>query len=82
MISIVIRNKNEAKTLENVLSILSKVYFDDYSEIIIVDNYSTDDSVSVAEKYKCKVVYIKDFSYGMATNLGIETTKSDYVFVT
>ncbi|WP_281310627.1 glycosyltransferase family 2 protein [Flavobacterium flavigenum] len=81
MISIVIRNKNEAKALENVLSILTKVYPDDYSEIILVDNYSTDDSVSIAEKYKCKVVYIKDFSYGGATNVGIETAKSDYVLL-
>ncbi|MCI9843890.1 glycosyltransferase family 2 protein [Flavobacterium pectinovorum] len=81
MISIVIRNRNEAKALENVLSIVTKVYSEDYTEIIIVDNYSTDDSVSIAEKYKCKVVYIKDFSYGGATNLGIETAKSDYVLL-
>ena len=81
MISIVIRNKNEAKALENILSILTKIYAEDYSEIIIVDNYSTDESVSIAEKYKCKVVYIKDFSYGRATNLGIEAAKSDYVLL-
>lgn len=81
MISILIRNKNEANALENILSILTKVYFEHYSEIIIVDNYSTDDSVKIAEKYNCRVIMIKDFSYGRATNLGIENAKFKYVLL-
>lgn len=80
-VSIVIRNKNEASALENILSIITKVYFDDYNEIIIVDNYSTDNSVAVAEKYKCRVIFIEDFSYGRATNLGIEMAVSRYVLL-
>ncbi len=81
MISIVIRNKNEAEALESTLSILTKIYQHDFEEIIIVDNYSTDSSISIAEKYNCKVVFIKDFTYGKATNLGINTAKSDYVLL-
>ena len=81
MISIVIRNKNEAASLENTLSILKKVYNNDFAEIIIVDNYSTDDSVKIAEKFNCRVVYIKEFTYGKATNLGIETARSEYVLL-
>lgn len=81
MISIVIRNKNEAKALENILSIITKVYWNNYAEIIVVDNFSSDNSVEIAEKYNCKVTYIKDFSYGKATNLGIETAKSNYVLL-
>ncbi|SPE78539.1 hypothetical protein FLACOL_02555 [Flavobacterium columnare] len=34
MISIVIRNKNEAKLLERTLKILTKFYHDDIDEII------------------------------------------------
>lgn len=81
MISIVIRNKNEAKALENILSIITNLYAGDYHEIIIVDNYSTDDSLVIASKYKCKIVTIKNFSYGRATNLGIETAESNYVLL-
>jgi len=81
MISIVIRNKNEARALENILSIITNVYSGDYQEIIIVDNNSTDDSLEVALKYKCKIVNIKDFSYGRATNYGIEAAVSKYILL-
>ena len=81
MISIVIRNKNEAKALEDTLVILTKLYKDDFEEIIVVDNQSTDNSVEVAQKYHCKIVNISNFSYGKATNLGIEAAKSQYVLL-
>jgi rhamnosyltransferase len=81
MISIVIRNKNEAQALENILSIITTVYSEDYTEIIIVDNNSTDNSIEIALKYNCRVVNIQDFSYGRATNLGIETAFSTYVLL-
>ncbi|MRX38719.1 glycosyltransferase [Flavobacterium sp. LC2016-23] len=81
MISIVIRNKNEARALENILSIITNVYSGDYDEIIIVDNNSTDDSVQIASRYKCRVVTIENFSYGRATNVGIEAAVSKYVLL-
>lgn len=81
MVSIVIRNKNESSALENILSIITKVYSGDYKEIIIVDNYSTDNSVEIAAKYKCRVIFIDNFSYGRATNLGIESAVSKYVLL-
>lgn len=81
MISIVIRNKNEAKALENILFIITNVYSGDYAEIIIVDNYSTDNSVEIALKYNCKVVNLKDFTYGRAINVGIEAATTKYVLL-
>lgn len=81
MISIVIRNRNEAKALDNILSIITSLYSGDYDEIIIVDNNSTDNSIEVANKYKCKVINIQNFTYGKATNLGIETALSKYVLL-
>lgn len=80
-VSVVIRNKNEAKALEKVLMILSTVYFQDIQEIIVVDNLSTDKSLRIAEKYGCKIVTIQDFSYGRAINLGMETATSHFVLL-
>lgn len=81
MISIVIRNKNEAKALENVLTILTKIYSDDFDEIIVVDNNSTDNSRIIGEKFNCKIVEINHFTYGKAINLGIETAKNNYILL-
>jgi rhamnosyltransferase len=81
MISIVIRNKNEAKALEDILNILTRLYKDDFEEIIIVDNNSTDNSIEVALKFNCKIVNISNFSYGRATNIGIDAAKSQYVLL-
>lgn len=81
MISIVIRNRNEGKALENTLSILTNVYSKEFNEIIIVDNNSTDNSLNIALKYKCRVITINNFSYGRATNLGIEAAETKYVLM-
>ncbi len=81
MVSIVIRNKNEAVALEKVLQILHSQYQNDFSEIIIVDNNSTDNSLQIAQNYGCKIVPIKDFTYGKATNLGIQNASSNYVLL-
>lgn len=81
MVSIVIRNKNEAKALAVTLSILTKVYADDFAEIIVVDNNSADNSVEVALNYNCKIVTIDDFSYGRAINYGLEHAVSKYVLL-
>ena len=81
MISIVIRNKNEAKALENVLTILTRVYADDFDEIVVVDNNSTDNSRTIAEKFNCKIVELVEFTYGKAINLGIETAKNNYILL-
>jgi glycosyltransferase involved in cell wall biosynthesis len=81
MISIVIRNKNEADALNTILAILTERYLGEYNEIIIVDNASTDNSRMIASNYGCKVVTIDDFSYGRATNLGMEKASSDFVLL-
>lgn len=81
MISIIIRNKNEAVALESILNILKKIYIDDIDEIIVVDNNSTDESIIVAKKFNCKIITIENFTYGKAINLGIENAKNDLVLL-
>jgi glycosyltransferase involved in cell wall biosynthesis len=58
MISIVISTKNEEKNLKNLLDSIKTQSFKDY-EVIVVDNNSTDSTVSIANEYTDKV-----FNYG------------------
>lgn len=81
MVSIVIRNKNESKALERMLPILLYHYQNDFSEIILVDNNSTDNSVAIAKKHRCKIESISDFTYGKAINLGIAKAKNNFVLI-
>jgi glycosyltransferase involved in cell wall biosynthesis len=79
--SVVIRNKNESEALNNILSILNKLYKEDIYEIIIIDNNSTDNSIQIALQYNCKIITIKDFSYGKASNIGINASKCKFVLL-
>jgi rhamnosyltransferase len=81
MISVVIRNKNEAVYLERTLKILTSFYESDIDEIILVDNQSTDTSLLIAKKYNCKIVGIEQFSYGKASNLGIEAARNNIILL-
>ena len=81
MISIVIRNKNEAKLLERTLKVLTKFYKNDFDEIILVDNNSTDNSIEIANQYNCKIVYIDKFTYGKAINIGVESAKNEVILL-
>ena len=68
MISVIIRNRNEAAYLHSVLEALSQQ--DVPAEIVLVDNRSTDESRRIAERYGARIVDLDDFSYGRALNVG------------
>ncbi|WP_163407784.1 glycosyltransferase [Flavobacterium ajazii] len=80
-ISVVIRNKNQDKSLEFLLNNLSERYHDDIDEIIVLDNLSTDNSKLITEKYKAKFITIEKFSYGGSANLAAESAKNDIVVI-
>ena len=52
-----------------------------FSEIIVVDDGSTDNTAAVLDRYKDTVTYIRTENRGVqaARNLGVRTAKSDYV---
>jgi len=81
MISVVIRNKNEAQYLKKVLHILDTLYKEDIDEIVLVDNLSTDNSIEIAKSYNCKIVTITNFTYGRAINKGIEASRNKYILL-
>ncbi len=80
-ISIVIRTKNEGKTLPKTLEGIYTQKIDKTFEIIIVDSGSTDDTLEIAEKFNCKILKIppEKFTYPYALNFGTQKAIGDIV---
>jgi glycosyltransferase involved in cell wall biosynthesis len=78
--SIIIRTKNEARYLQRVLDALKSQTYRQY-EIIIVDDNSTDKTVSIAEQNNCRVVSIPKgkFSHPYSCNLGAKEAVGEYI---
>ncbi len=81
-ISVVIRTYNEAATLENLMQDLSSQQVAP-TEIIVVDNESTDNTREVAQKYGATIVTIRkgEFTYARSMNMGMEAATHDVVFL-
>src|SRR4051812_9816594 len=80
IISIIIRNRNEADYLAQVLRALSLQARSAY-EVIIVDNESSDDSIEVAKRAGARIISIgkREFSYGKALNLGVREASGEII---
>jgi rhamnosyltransferase len=85
MISILIRNKNEAKSLEKTIKTINVQEISVPYEIILVDDNSNDNSVEIANKYgrgNIKVIPLdKKFTYGYAINFGVKHCKYDIILL-
>ncbi len=81
--SFVIRTLNEGRFLKQTLEIINNLEGNFSKEVVIVDSESTDNTVEIAEQFKCKIVNIlqKDWSWGKALNLGIENAKGRYIVI-
>jgi len=65
---------NEEDSLERTLK---SVQFCD--EIVVVDSYSTDNTVEIARRYTDKVFFNKFINYGAQKNFAIEKLSTDWV---
>ncbi|GEL12393.1 Glycosyltransferase, GT2 family [Flavobacterium glycines] len=81
MISVVIRNKNQAPALAFLLKNLTERYAVDIAEIVVIDNLSNDGSQSVAEQYGARLVTIEKFSYGGSANIAASQAKHPIVVI-
>lgn len=82
MISILIRNKNEAKQLEKTLLGIKNQKANFPFEIVVIDDNSSDNSIEIAEKFGCKVVTLdKKFTYGYAINFGVNHCKYEIILL-
>jgi rhamnosyltransferase len=85
LVSVVIRTLNEEQHLEElILAIKTQESNRFIIEIVLVDSGSTDGTLEIAEKYGCRITYIKksDFTFGRSLNVGCEFANGQYlVFV-
>ncbi len=79
-VSVLIRNRNEAVDLRRLLLRLREQQAQNL-EIVVVDNESTDESRQHIESFGCRLVDLPagQFTYGRATNLGLEHCSGDLV---
>jgi len=78
MVSIIIPTKNSANTLEYVLSSIMKQSFKDF-EIIVVDNYSVDNTREIAKRYGARV-YLVHGERSAQKNYGAKIAKGKYLY--
>lgn len=74
-ISAVILTKDSDNRLREVLSQVSKVV----DEIIIVDSYSQDNTISIAKEYECEIFQHDFRGYGQERNFGAEKASNNWV---
>ena len=83
MISIIVRNKNEAEFIGFTLQ--SCLDFFETPEIIIVDNNSSDDSLDIVQNFNNRtniiVKNINRYKPGESINKGVKYASHDYVLV-
>jgi glycosyltransferase involved in cell wall biosynthesis len=80
-ISVIIPVKNESKKIEQCLE---AVFSQSYSpcEVIVVDGHSTDETVSIAQKYPVKIFYEEYRTRAGANQVGLEHAQGDFIAFT
>lgn len=82
-VSIIIPTKNNADILEKCLdSIQNLDYPKDEMEVIIVDGHSTDGTVEVAKRYRCKIMCEEVGTRGGACNIGVSNANGEFIVFT
>lgn len=79
--SVVIPSYNHGNFIEKAINSVLKQTFRSY-EVIIIDNYSTDETKNILKKYKNKIIYKKIHNNGVigkSRNLGIKISKGKWI---
>lgn len=80
LVSIVIRNRNEAAHLTKVFESLQTQRYKNF-EVVLVDNNSTDNSIELAKAIGANVIEIDKFTYGSALNAGISKARGELIVI-
>jgi len=81
-ISIVLRTKNEGKSLGETLALLRRQVYAPKPELIIVDSGSKDDTLAIASRHgDVRIIHMPsaEFTYGHSLNTGIRAAHGDVV---
>ena len=73
-VSAVIITHNESRNLRRTLA---QLHWCD--EILIIDSYSTDDTVAIAEEFRCRVLFKAFEGYGAQKKYAVAQAKNDWV---
>ncbi|WP_417698673.1 glycosyltransferase [Psychromonas sp.] len=82
LVSIVIRTLNEEKHLVELLEAIKLQDDSQFNiETVIIDSGSTDNTLSIAEQFSCRITYIRkeDFTFGRSLNDGCDFANGDYL---
>ena len=75
-IAIVFLTFNSDKTIENSLRMARKIT----KEILIIDSFSNDKTISICKKFKCKVIKRKFKNYSNQRNWIIKKINNKYIW--
>jgi rhamnosyltransferase len=79
--SVVIRAKNEARFIGEVLGAIQRQQGADPFEVIVVDSGSTDATLDIVKGFDVRLIEIapESFTYGRALNIGIEAASGEFI---
>jgi len=81
MISVVVRTKNQAPALLFLLKNLKERYWEDITEVIVLDNASTDETQEICSAYGARLVNIEHFTYGGSANTAAREASQNIVVI-
>ena len=80
IISIVIPTLNSAKTLQITLESIRNNNDTPSYEILVIDQFSKDNTVDIAKKFGAKVLMIKERGAAIARNVGITKSRGEIIY--
>jgi glycosyltransferase involved in cell wall biosynthesis len=80
-VSIIIPTKNSQRVLRDCLNSVFRQSYGNF-EVILVDNYSTDDTIKIASDFPVKILYEDKGTRAAACNLGIASASGQIVAFT
>lgn len=76
-LSVVVIAYNNQDTIKKTFQSVQEIT----NDIILVDNYSTDKTVDIAQSFDAKVIYYQGENRGIQCQMGIDKTKNDWVLI-
>lgn len=79
-ISIIIRTLNEERYLPELLAGIQSQQSTFSHEVVLIDSGSTDNTLSIAERFDCRILHIsrEEFSFGRSLNRACEAARGAY----